>query len=169
MGMDDGEAPNTSETKKSEQPAPATTSKKAPYRFDKPQLKKTEVLPPKNVTPQKKSNKIEIPALKKVAPGDAPVSPRNQRKRIPSVSEQSPSTVKALEKEKKKILVEEAVITPSSVAKVEACDEAAKPSTLSAKPVVEKKELQPSITKKENKAPQNEDEEEIDEEVISED
>merc|ERR1712013_482889 len=107
--MDDGEAPNNVvETKKPEIPAPATTSKKAPYRFDKPQLKKTEVLPPKlNVTTQKKSNKIEIPALKKVAPGGAPVSPRNQRKRIPSMSEQSPSAVKALEKEKKKILVEE--------------------------------------------------------------
>merc|ERR1712013_965294 len=146
--MDDGEASNnnTAETKKPEIPAPSTTSKKAPYRFDKPQLKKTEVLPPKlNVTAQKKSNKIEMPALKKVAPGDAPVSPRNQRKRIPSVSEQSPSAVKALEKEKKKILVEEAVITPSSVAKVEACDESAKPSTVAVKPVVEKKESQSSI------------------------
>merc|ERR1712096_547222 len=146
----------------------ATTAagKKVPYRFEKPQLKKVEILPAKTapvkqqrvkttlekpqlkkvggpnavenvaaVAPKKSNNRLQemMPTLKKVAPGE--VSPRTQRKRVSSTSEQAPpqtpSAIKAVEKGKKKALVEETPVQQKPVSKVEVSEQTVKTTSVS--------------------------------------
>merc|ERR1712168_1070758 len=106
--------------------------------LEKPQLKKVGGLNAVEnvaaVAPKKSNNQLQdmMPTLKKVAPGEA--SPRTQRKRVSSTTEQAPpqkpSAIKAVEKGKKKALVEETPVQQKPMPKVEVSEEPVKATSV---------------------------------------